>query len=361
MDAKSLLLAFTATTLAFILNLYLIPFLIYLSHKKNWFDDASDERKIHTGQISRLGGIGIVFSLLIASVATSFGTAKLLKSSISFSLGDGFNTPLLLAGVLLIFFIGILDDFTDLRARIKLFGQIGASLLVILGGIGIRSFNLPFTDITFSLGWFGPVLTLLWLIGITNAVNLIDGMDGLSASITGMATFIYAIVFLVTGHYFLSIICFTLLGSVFGYLFYNFPPAKIFMGDSGSLTLGFLLAVLPLIAQPDSGTSLVLPITMTAIPIGDVFAAMLRRKRKGLHFFTPDREHMHHKLLDMGLNERQILSLVIGLQVFAGFSIFLFITLQGILRFLPVILSILLVFSFFLYLHFRHHAADKIK
>ncbi len=359
MEAKSLLLAFTATTLAFILNLYLIPFLIQLSKKKNWFDDSTDERKIHTGQISRLGGIGIVLSLIVSGGVTSLGTAKLLNSSINFSLEYSLNNLIIFAGFFLIFIIGILDDFANLRARIKLYGQIIASLLVILGGVGIRYITIPFTDIALNLGWFGPVLTIIWLIGITNAVNLIDGMDGLSAGIVGMATFIYAIVFLLNGQNILSIICFTLLGSVFGYLFYNFPPARIFMGDSGSLTLGFLLALLPLMAEPQSGTALVLPVTMLMIPIADVFAAMIRRKRKGLHFFTPDREHMHHKLLDMGLDERQILSLIIGIQVFAGFSIFLFVSIRGVMRFLPVLLSLLLVLVFFLYLHYRHHHPDR--
>ncbi len=360
MEAKSLLLAFTATTLAFILNLYLIPFLIKLSHRYHWFDDATDDRKIHSGQISRLGGIGIVLSLLFAAAITSLGTAKLLNSAINFSIEYSFHNLIVFSGFFLIFIIGILDDFANLRARIKLYGQIIASLLVILGGVGIHSITVPFTELTFSLGWFGPVLTIMWLIGITNAINLIDGMDGLSAGIAGMATFIYAIVFLLNGQYILSIICFTLLGSVFGYLFYNFPPARIFMGDSGSLTLGFLLALLPLMAEPQSGTSLVLPVTMLIIPIGDVFAAMIRRKRKGLHFFTPDREHMHHKLLDMGLDERQILSLIIGIQVFAGFSIFLFEFIPGVIRFLPVILTLILALVFFLYLHYRHHGAkDK--
>ncbi len=359
MEANSLLLAFTATTLAFVINLFLIPFLILLSHKKNWFDDASDERKIHTGQISRLGGIGIVLSLVIATVISSLGTAKLLNSSICFSIGKDHNALLILAGSLLIFIIGILDDFADLRARIKLYGQIAVALLVMAGGVGIRALAVPFTDMVIQLGYFGPVLTIFWLVGVTNAVNLIDGMDGLSAGIAGMATFVYAIVFMLNGQYMLSIICFTLLGSVFGYLFFNFPPARIFMGDSGSLTLGFLLALLPLLASPHSGTSLVMPVTMLAIPIADVFAAMIRRKRQGLHFFTPDRAHMHHKLLDMGLDERQILSVIIGILVFSGFSIFLFEFIPGILRFLPILTSLILVLVFFLYLHYRHHRDDN--
>jgi UDP-GlcNAc:undecaprenyl-phosphate/decaprenyl-phosphate GlcNAc-1-phosphate transferase len=355
MEANSMLLAFTATTLAFILNLYLIPFLIYLSRKKNWFDDASDARKIHTGQISRLGGIGIIFSLTIATIVTSFGTAKLLQSISSFSPNFEFNIYLILSGLYLIFLIGILDDFTDLRARLKLSGQIAAALLVILGGAGIRAVTIPFTEITIQTGIFSPLLSLIWLVGVANAINLIDGMDGLSAGISSMAAFIFAIVFLLQGQIFLSIFCFTLLGSIFGYLFYNFPPAKIFMGDSGSLTLGFLLALLPLLASPKSGVSLIMPITMLAIPMADVLAAMIRRKRKGLHFFTPDRSHMHHKLLDMGFDEREILSLIIGIQAFSGFSVFLFVKIPGVLRYIPILLSLILVLILFLFLHYKYN------
>lgn len=359
MEVNSMLLAFTATAIAFVLNLYMIPFLIFISRKYDWFDDASDERKIHTGQISRLGGIGIILSLVIATFITAFGTCRWLHSSLRFSFGTGHNILLILSGFFLIFLIGILDDFADLKARIKLVGQIAATLLVIAGGVGIRSIAIPFTEISINLGYFGPVLTLIWIVGITNAVNLIDGMDGLSSMISSLATFIYALIFLLTGHYVLAIICFTLMGSVMGYLFYNFPPARIFMGDSGSLSLGFLLAVLPLIASPHSGTSLVMPVIMLAIPIGDVLAAMIRRRRKGLHFFTPDREHMHHKLLNMGLDERQILSIISGIQIFSGFSILFFHFIQSSLRYIPIILSGFLVLTMFIYLHYRYHRSHN--
>lgn len=358
MEANNILLASTATTIAFVLNLYIIPFLMSLSKKYNWFDDASDERKIHTGQISRLGGIGIVFSLVVSTAITSLGTCRWLHSSLRFSLGNNHNTLLILTGFILIFLIGILDDFADLKARVKLIGQIAASLLVIIGGVGIRYFSIPFSEITINLSYFGPVITLIWLVGITNAVNLIDGMDGLSTTIASLATFIYAVIFLLTGHYLLAIICFTLMGSVFGYLFYNFPPARIFMGDSGSLTLGFLLAVLPLIASPESGTSLVMPVIMLAIPMADVLAAMIRRKRKGLHFFVPDREHMHHKLLNMGLDERQILSIISGIQIFSGFSILFFHFMESSLRYIPILMAGLLVLTMFIYLHYRHHHSN---
>jgi UDP-GlcNAc:undecaprenyl-phosphate GlcNAc-1-phosphate transferase len=262
---------------------------------------------------------------------------------------------LILSGILLIFLIGLLDDFADLRARIKLVGQIIASLLVIIGGAGIRNLTLPFLELTLNLGWFGPVLTLFWLVGMTNAVNLIDGMDGLSAGIAATTCFIYGIAFMLSGNIILSIVSFTLLGSLVGYLFYNFPPAKIFMGDSGSLSLGFILALLPLLGDSHSGTSMVMPVVMLFIPIADVLAAMIRRKRKGQHFFIPDKEHMHHKLLDLKLEAREILSIITGLQIISGFSVLLFLLIDGPLRFLPILIALLLVIFLFLYLHWDRH------
>ncbi len=359
MEIKNLLLAFTATSLAFLINLYLTPMLIYLSRKNNWFDDASDERKIHSGEISRLGGIGIVLSLIISTVVTGFVTAKLLHTTVDFCLTDCRRSLFLLAGALLIFIIGLLDDFADLKARIKLIGQIAAAVLVIAGGAMVRNFTIPFLEITVDLGWFGPVLTLLWIVGVTNAVNLIDGMDGLSAGISAVSCFVYAIVFLIMGNYMLAIIVFTLMGSLLGYLFYNFPPAKIFMGDSGSLTLGFLLSVMPLLAAPESGYSLVMPVVMLFVPIADVLAAMIRRRRKGQHFFIPDKEHMHHKLLDLKLDARQILSIIMGMQIVSGFCMLLFVFIPGPLKSLPVLIALLLVMALFLFLHWDRHYRKK--
>ena len=356
MERNSMLLAFIATILAFMLNLYLIPFLISLARKKNWFDDSTDKRKIHSGEISRLGGIGIILSFVAATAAAILGISRWIPNILFFSLGRGHSSLLILTGCILVFLIGLLDDFANLKARYKLLGQIAASLLVILGGAGIRSVNIPFSEIHISLGPAGPLLTLIWLVGMSNAVNLIDGMDGLSAGICAVTAFVYSIVFLLEGQFFLAIICYTLLGSIIGYLFYNFPPARIFMGDSGSLTLGFILALMPILAFPARGESLVMPVTMLAIPIGDVFAALIRRKRNGKPFFTPDQAHMHHKLLDMGRDERQILALVLGIQIFSGFSVILFEKLPGIVRYIPVSISLILVLGLFITLHYWYHS-----
>ncbi|MDC7241840.1 MAG: MraY family glycosyltransferase [Spirochaetales bacterium] len=355
----NLVLAFFAAIVAFLFNLYITPYLIHLSKKKSWYDDAEDERKIHTGQISRLGGIGIVISFVISVLISVFGISRLISSDISFSLPEEFRPLLIMTAVVLIFIIGVLDDFANLRARVKLIGQIAAALLLMAAGANIPSLTIPFTAITLNLGFFGYILTLFWIIGVTNAINLIDGLDGLSASLSSVACFFYGLIFLITGQFLLSFISFTLLGAVMGYLFYNFPPAKIFMGDSGSLTLGFILALLPLLNSTANGDILIMPIVLLSIPIADVLSAMLRRTRKGLHFFNPDKEHMHHKLLDLDLDARQILSVVMSLQIIGGLSTLLFHRIPSVVRYLPVGIALLLVFILFLYLHWDRHYRKK--
>ncbi len=359
MTLSLVLFIFIFAALTFLLNLAFIPVLIRLSHKRQWFDDETDDRKIHEGKISRLGGIGIMSSLVIAASVSAFTSSFWVE-------GYGESFPrfmsprglFIMAGGLVIFITGLLDDFTDMKARYKLVGQITAAGLAVAGGAVIRYQTVPFTDLVLNLAWFGPVLSILWIVGLSNAMNLIDGLDGLSSSIASTASLTYGLVFLSEGYPGMATTAFLLLGAVLGYLFYNFPPAGIFMGDSGSQTLGFLLAVLPLVASSDSGGVLVMPVLILLIPIADVIAAILRRWRKGEHFFVPDREHMHHKLLDMGLDTRHILAIVVALQFFLALGVFFFYYLDGIFKYSPVFLCMLMILLFFLYLH-RHRSSEK--
>jgi UDP-GlcNAc:undecaprenyl-phosphate GlcNAc-1-phosphate transferase len=218
----------------------------------------------------------------------------------------------------------VLDDFTEIRARYKLLGQFIAAIIAILAGAIISKIQIPFTSVNLNLGFFSVPITIIWIIGVTNAINLIDGIDGLSAGICIIASMVYCIVFLFHGQYYSAIISFALMGSLFGYIFFNFPPAKIFMGDSGSLFLGFILSILPLASFPQSSTSLLLPMTMLAIPILDVLAAIWRRTRDKKNVFSPDRFHMHHKMIDLGISTRNILAIVYGLCLILGIVFILF-------------------------------------
>jgi len=350
LNNEIILLIGIATSLAFIINLYLTPILIYLSHKHGLFD-KTDYRKIHTEDTSRLGGIGIYASFLISTIISPLLVSLIIDNSVILENSE-LNIILLIFSTVIIFSTGVLDDFAEMRARYKLLGQIIASIIAIIGGATISSIQIPFTETVIQLGYFSIPLTIIWIIGITNALNLIDGIDGLSSGISIIAAMIYGFVFLLHGQYLPAIISYALVGSLFGYLFFNFPPARIFMGDSGSLLLGFILSILPLVAFPTSGTSLILPLTLLSIPILDVVSAIWRRTRDGNNIFSPDRFHVHHKLMDMGLNNRNILAVIYGLCLFLGIITIVFESTDS-KYFLLIIIAWLVISLFFVYLHYK--------
>ncbi len=306
--AKNIVLAFSAFVVAFLISSITIFIVIRLSHHFKLFD-APDERKIHSRNISRLGGIGIFLGFFI-SVGISPFIVGLWMEYPFVVYAKILPKLLFILPVLLMFIVGLFDDFYQVKARWKLLLQIIAAVIVLIAGARISHFTIPFIWKTFELGIWSWPITFLWIIGITNAINLIDGMDGLSGIISTIAFSVYGLVFLLNNHFILAVISLVLVGTLLGYLMFNFPPAKIFMGDSGSLVLGFLLAVLPLVAGPDTGSFMYMPITLLLIPIGDVISAIIRRYRNRVPFFTPDMEHVHHKLLALGLGERFILRVV---------------------------------------------------
>lgn len=344
---------------SFISALVLTPVIIVLSHKFNWFD-TKDERKIHKGNIPRIGGIAIFGSLVISGLIAPIIGSGIIGTWIS-PLKKLTPNLFLTLGGLIIFLTGLVDDFKSMRARHKFLLQIAAGILACAGGAVIHRIMIPFFWVQLELGIFAWPITVLWIVGIINALNLIDGMDGLSGTISLVAALVYGIVFLLDAKFMLSIMCFTLAGGISGFMFFNFPPAQIFMGDSGALFLGYFLGAIPLAASPESGGSLILPLTLLVIPIGDVIAAIIRRNRDGIAFFEPDRQHLHHKLLNMGMDERWILSMVCIFSFFFGVCTIL-------QHFLPARLGLYIVFTdwviaalFFTILHFinKKHKEKK--
>ncbi len=299
-----------AATSAMVLNALIIPFLIRLAHRHRWYDNVNG-RKIHVGDIPRIGGIGITVSFFLVIVLFFLIKDLLIGNNSEFT---EFMTSsgVFLSGAVAVSIIGLLDDFKNLRPLYKLFSQIFISLIVIFTGHYFKSFYIPFADVTVTSPLLGQIVTFLWIVGITNAVNLIDGMDGLSSGITGITAFFMGMTAVAAGNTDQAAVVFILFGSLSGFLIYNFPPAKLFMGDSGSLFIGFVLAVLPLytFGNTISPYSLILSISFMFIPIADTFAAIIRRKIKGVPFHTPDKEHLHHKLLALGLSTKQVLLIV---------------------------------------------------
>ena len=309
--AHNIILAFSAMITAFLISCVSIVLIIRLSRHLELFD-APNERKIHTGEISRLGGIGIFLGFIVSVGFSPFILGLWIRSP--FLVYTKIMPRILfIIPTILIFIVGLFDDFLHVKARWKLLIQITAAIIVLAAGGRIEALTIPLVSKTIHFGIWSWPISFVWIIGVTNAMNLIDGMDGLSATIGGIAFAVYGLIFLLTNHFMLSVVSFVLVGTLWGYMMFNFPPARIFMGDSGSLVIGFLLAVLPLVAEPESGTIIYTPITLLIIPIYDVFGAIFRRIRKRVSFTTPDREHVHHKLLALGLKERAILMIIASL------------------------------------------------
>lgn len=351
---------------ALVLNLIFTPNIIRFSHKRKIYD-STNERKIHTGNIPRIGGIGIFLALLVTGLLAPMIATRIMGTWIS-PLKKITPNLFLTLGAVLILLTGLWDDLKEIKAWTKFGLQIVSALLACMGGAVIKRIMIPFLWTNLELGFMSWPITILWIVAIINAINLIDGMDGLAGTISLIAAAVYGITFMLADQFMLSIISFTLAGAISGFLFFNFPQAQIFMGDSGALFLGYLLGVLPLAAAPESGGSLILPLTMLVIPIGDVISAIIRRNREGTGFFTPDREHMHHKLLNMGQDERAILSLV------CIFS-FLFGICTILQFYLPARRALILIFTdwiigvlFFTLLHYlnkhnkkKHNISNNLK
>ncbi|WP_319416119.1 MraY family glycosyltransferase [Marispirochaeta aestuarii] len=351
----------TAPLMAFLISLASMPLIMKLSHRMGWYDDQ-DHRKIHTGEISRLGGLGFFSAYILTILVFTFVLER------QFPLPDnwGFRFILVIIAGLLIFLFGVVDDLRNLHARNKIVIQLIAAFLVLAADFTFKRIAIPFFPDSLKFGLFRYPLTLIWIIGIINAVNMIDGSDGLAGGITSIAAISFGILFLTKENYQAAMGSFILAGAVWGFLVFNLPPAKLFMGDGGSQFLGFMVAVLPLIDQgSDHGESISLAHAMIilAIPISDTIAAVWRRLRDKKSVFSPDRSHLHHKLLNLGFSSRSLLAIIYSLQI-ALCVIAVPLTSHsqevGVFLFLSAGLIVTLFFTVIHYTH-KHVQKNKIR
>lgn len=275
---------------AFLLSLIAVPCIRRLAYQYNWFDKP-DHRKIHKYPTPRLGGIGIFCSFVIISVIALFRNFGIHGD-------ESGRIIIFLSGSLLIFLLGIFDDLRGMNAWRKFSVQIAAGLLACWAGFYITGLTLPFLG-TIDIGLAGIPLTLLWIAGVTNAVNLIDGMNGLAGGVSAIAAFFVGLVAMQFGHQETTYLSLILMGSIIGFLPYNLRDGKIFMGDSGSLVIGYTLSVLSISAARDSqsGVSFLIPVVILGLPIMDTIMAMIRRGARGRGLFSADLGHIHHRLL----------------------------------------------------------------
>lgn len=271
--------------------------------------DRKDRRTVHKKVVTRLGGasifVGLFFSLLLLFFLGYFRQAAL---------------PLL-AGVSIIFIVGITDDLKDLSARVKMLGQMAAASVVVFSGYTVSHLNLPFFEAGINLPpVFGILFSIFWILLFTNAVNFIDGLDGLAAGIITIAALFLSAIAFMGERYDAGIMFLAVGGSCLGFLRYNFHPAKVFMGDGGSTVLGFMMGSLTLIGSMKSPAvfPLVIPLVALGIPAADVLLAVLRRLKNRESPFLPDKEHMHHKLLKLGLKHRDSVIVLYGMTFVCG-------------------------------------------
>ena len=261
--------------------------------KKEGLVDVPNERKIHTKPISRIGGVAIwastMLTFLFLVLMSYYPYGKLMSG--------------ILLGSSLMFLLGLIDDVYGLGAKFKLLIQVSIATIVFLLGVQIN--NLPFFG-GIDLGFWSYPITLLWIVGISNAVNFIDGVDGLAGSVITVNAITLAILAITLSppNPISALIGFILAGSMLAFLTFNFNPAKIFMGDSGALYAGFLLATLSITGvAKTSGHLMYLPLLILAVPMLDVAYSSIRRIMKGQSPFVADSEHIHHKLLHAGLSQ----------------------------------------------------------
>ena len=283
--------------------------------------DQPDARKIHASAIPRLGGIAIVFSVLVLTLPV-----LALDNAIGAAFRDGqMQFIVIVAGAMFMFVVGLIDDLKGLRARIKLFAQLGAAAAVCASGVRIHSVSIDGLG-TWDFGWLSWPITICWIVGVTNALNLIDGLDGLAAGISVIACGVVAVFALYMGQPVMSVLMLAVVGSLLGFLFLNFNPARIFMGDCGSLFLGFIISAASVRAADKAATivGLALPFVALGVPIFDTLFAILRRTLQRRGIMSPDRGHIHHRLLQRGLKQHQVAVLIyLVTLVTAGLGLFM--------------------------------------
>jgi UDP-GlcNAc:undecaprenyl-phosphate/decaprenyl-phosphate GlcNAc-1-phosphate transferase len=281
--------------------------------------DRPNHRRVNTRPVPRAGGIAVALAFLVVAIGV-----VLLNDAFDLVPGPTFLDPgqmtALLAGGAAAAAIGALDDYFDLRARWQLIGQFALAFGAVALGVVIRFVNNPFGPhiITFDAA-FAAGFTVLWILGMINSVNFIDGLDGLSSGIAIIAAVTLGLISLTTatspiGQPFVAVLCFVLAGALLGFLRWNFHPAAIFTGTSGTMFVGYTLAILSIIGTAKVAVALL----VLGVPIIDTFWIIVRRVLAGRSPFTPDRGHIHHRLLDLGLSHRQTVLLIYAICIALG-------------------------------------------
>ena len=318
--------------------------------------DQPSERRINKVPIPRMGGLAIFLGFVLTALLFVPMNTKVTG---------------ILLGAVIIAVMGAVDDIVSLNPWVKLLGQIVAAVVVIRCGVAfdaISNFN-PLSDATtIEIGWLSVPLTILWIVACTNAVNLIDGLDGLAVGVSAISSLTMLVVSLIVSEPTVSLLLAALTGACLGFMPYNLNPAKIFMGDVGSQMLGFVLSTVSILGlfKLHAIITFVVPFLALALPLADTTFAFFRRILRGQSPFHPDRGHLHHRLLDMGLNQKQAVALMYGISAVLGLSAVLMTGNSPLLRVACLLLAFGISITVWLFvfrnnpnLRMNHHESEE--
>ena len=337
---------FSGLMLSLVVALILTHVVKELAHRYNLTDDPDGSRKIHKKPMPNIGGVAIVGVFFIG-----IGYFALLNYMFNLP-GEGIiqlPSAYIMAGGLVMAATGLYDDIYDLGFKKKFMLQIAVSLLVIGGGYQIEALQNPFTGAMFDIGFLGVPLTVLVIVGIINAVNLLDGMDGLAAGVTLIAFVSLSAAYGIGGQYEHLVLVVVISGALLAFLRYNFNPASIFMGDTGSLFIGFLLATYALggMNNADSMLAFLIPIVCMGLPILDTGLAITRRYLESKPLFSADCDHIHHRIARrFGFTHRRTVLTLYLASIFLGMMAFLMAMGEDVLTTLILCLTALVSYYF---------------
>jgi UDP-GlcNAc:undecaprenyl-phosphate GlcNAc-1-phosphate transferase len=340
-------------------SLFLTPIIRRLAERLGWVDVPEDGRRVHTAPVPRLGGVAV-----FASVALALSSLALLDNLVTRGLAGQWREALaVLASSTFVFLFGVFDDLRGAGAKWKFVAQgLAGALLYSMGG-RIETLTAPFVGHVSLPPVVSFVFTVLWVVGISNAFNLIDGMDGLATGASLFASIVMLTVGLFTGHTLVAVVALALAGALTGFLRYNFNPASIFLGDSGSLFIGFLLAALSLTGGQKASTAVAvaIPLMAFALPVIDTGFAVARRFVAGRPLFEGDREHIHHKLLERGWSQRRVAFVLYGACALFGMLALLFMSDGGEGKLTGLLLLVTGAGVVLIAGRLRYHEADEVR
>ena len=335
---------------ALVISFLSTPIVKSFAYKLGAIDVPKDERRMHKVPIPRMGGLAIFLGFII-SVLLFVEVDDQMKG--------------ILLGSVIIVVTGIIDDITPLRASLKFVIQILAALIPVYYGVQITCISNPnlFSDNPYwNFGWLSIPITVIWIVGLTNAVNLIDGLDGLAIGVSSISALTMLAIAILVAEPQVAVIMAALVGACIGFMPYNMNPAKIFMGDTGSTFLGYILACITIqgLFKFYAVISFVVPFLILGLPIFDTMFAIIRRISHGQNPMAPDRSHVHHRLIDMGLNQKQAVAVLYVISAILGLSAVVLAT-SGEIKAILCLMALIIVCLIAVRVIFLPHMSDEEK